>query len=186
MNKGKLKHYANYWCRNPDCGAVSVSKFVLECEFIEYLQTLRPEEETVAELPEIASKVWAQRHVDTTAMIKKLKTRLEEQKMMKAELLRAKLRGEVSQADYVQANFDFDNEIDAITQQLNASHSRHGTLDAFLRFSKLMLVDMAAAWQRAEVEQRVRVQNFLFQDGIADDKTRGFLNTTNANFVSTT
>jgi hypothetical protein len=45
-----------------------------------------------------------------------------------------------SQADYVQANSDFDNEIYAITQQLNASHSQHGTLDAFLRFSKLMLV----------------------------------------------
>jgi len=61
---------------------------------------------------------------------------------------------------------------------LNASHSQHGTLDAFLRFSKLMLVDLAAAWQRAEVEQQVRVQNLLFQDGIAYDKTRGFLNTT--------
>ena len=157
MNRGKLKHYANYWCRNPECRAVSVSKFVLEGEFIEYLQTLRPEPETVAEFPEIASKVWAQRHIDTTSMIKKLKTGLEEQKMLKAELLRAKLRGEVSQTDYVQANFDFDNEIDAITQHLNASRSQHGTLDAFLRFSKLMLVDIASAWQRAGVEQRVSV-----------------------------
>jgi len=178
MNKGKLKHYANYWCRNPDCRAVRVSKSVLESEFVEYLQTLRPEEGTVAAFPEIASRVWAQRHVDTTAMVKKVKTRLEEQKMLKAELLRAKLRGEVSQADYVQANSEFDNEIDAITQQLNAMHSQHGTLNAFLRFSKLMLVDIAAAWQLAEVEQRVRVQNLLFQDGIAYDKSHKFLNTT--------
>lgn len=86
----------------------------------------------------------------------------------------------VSQADYVQANSDLDNEIDAVTQQLNASESQHGTLDAFLRFSKLMLVDIAAAWQRADIEQRVRVQNFLFQDGIAYEKAQGFLNTTNA------
>jgi len=138
---------------------VSVSKFALEGKFIEYLQTLRPEPETVAEFPEIASRVWAQRHIDTTTMIKKLKIRLEEQRM--AELLRAKLRGEVSQADYAPANFDFDNDIDAISQQLNASRSQHGTLDAFLRFSKLMLVDIASAWQRAEVEQRVSCSKFL-------------------------
>jgi hypothetical protein len=89
-------------------------------------------------------------------MIKKLNTRLEEQKRLKAALLRAKLLGEVSQADYVQGNSDLDDEIDAITQQLNANHTQRGTLNAFLRFSKLMLVDIATAWQRAGVEQRVR------------------------------
>jgi hypothetical protein len=82
----------------------------------------------------------------------------------------------VSQADYLQANSDFDSEIDIVSQQLNASRS-HGTLDAFLRFSRLMLVDIAAAWQVAKVEQRVSVQNFLFQDGIAYDKNQRFLNT---------
>jgi hypothetical protein len=91
--------------------------------------------------------------------------------------LRAKLRGEVNQADYLQANSDFDSEIDAVAQQLNASRS-HGTLDAFLRFSKLMLVDISAAWEVAGVEQRVSVQNFLFQDGIAYEQNQRFLNTT--------
>ena len=72
------------------------------------------------------------------------------------------------------------DQIDAITKELTASHSQHGTLDAFLRFSKLMLVDIATAWQRADVEQRVRVQNFLFQDGISYEKNQRFLNTANA------
>jgi hypothetical protein len=158
---------------------VKVSKSVLESEFVEFLQTLRPDEGTVAEFPEIASKVWTRRNADTSAMIKKLKTSMEEQKMLKAELLRAKLRGEVSQADYFQANSEFDSEINALTQQLHPSDPQHGTLDAFLRFAKLMLVDIAAAWQQAEAEQRLRVQNFLFQGGIAYEKTRKFLNTTN-------
>lgn len=179
MNKGKLKYYAHYWCRNPGCRAVKVSKTVLESEFVEYLRTLRPDEGTVAEFPEIASKVWANRHADTTAMIKELRIRLEEQKMLKGKLLRAKLRGEVNQADYLQANSDFDNEIHAITQQLHAGHSQHGTIDAFLRFANLMLVDIAAAWQRAEIEERLRVQNFLFQGGIEYEKTQKFLNTAN-------
>jgi hypothetical protein len=48
--------------------------------------------------------------------------------------------GSGNQSDYVQANSDFDNEIDAITQQLRVGHSQHGTLDAFVRFANLMLV----------------------------------------------
>jgi site-specific DNA recombinase len=179
MNKGKLKHYANYWCRNSECRAVRVSKSVLESEFVEYLGTLRPDAATVAQFPTIAAEVWARRRGDASAATKELTVRLEEQKKLKAELLRAKLRGEVSQADYVQANADFDDEIEGIARQLHALRSQRETLDAFVRFSKLMLTDVSAAWQRADVEQRLRVQNFLFQDGIAYHQNQKFLNTAN-------
>ena len=179
MNKGKLKHYANYWCRNSDCRAVRVSKPALEAEFVEHLRTLLPDAATVAQFPAIAAEVWARRQGDTSAATKQLTTRLDEHKKLKTELLRAKLRGEVSQADYARANSDFDGEIESITQELHAARSQRGTLDAFLRFSKLMLVDVSAAWQRADIEQRIRVQNFLFRDGIAYHQTHKFLNTAN-------
>ena len=48
-----------------------------------------------------------------------------------------------------------------------------------LRFAELMLVDVAAAWQQADVERRIRVQNFLFQGGIAYHENDKFLNTVN-------
>ncbi len=127
----------------------------------------------------IAADVWARRRGDTGVATRELTARLEEQKKLKAELLRAKLRGEVTQVDYAQANADFDDDIDGITQELHAARSQRGTLDAFLRFAKLMLVDVAAAWQRADAEQRLRVQNFLFQGGIAYHQNQKFLNTTN-------
>jgi Zn-dependent oligopeptidase len=179
MNKGKLKHYANYWCRNSECGAIRVSKSVLESEFVEHLRSLRPDATTIAQFPAIATEVWAQRRGDAGSRAKALTLRLEEQKRLKAELLRAKLRGEVNQADYAQANADFDDEIDAITQELHTLQSQRGTLDAFLRFAELMLVDVAAAWQQADVERRIRVQNFLFEGGIAYHENDKFLNTGN-------
>jgi site-specific DNA recombinase len=179
MNKGKRKHYANYWCRNSECRAIKVSKSVLESEFVENLRTLRPDAATVAHFPAVAAEVWARRQGDSGATAKALTARLEEQQSLKAELLRARLRGEVNQADYAQANTEFDDEIDGIAQELQAVRSQRGTLDAFLRFAKLMLVDIAAAWQRADVEQRIRVQNLLFQGGIWYDKNEKFLNTAN-------
>jgi site-specific DNA recombinase len=180
MNKGKLKHYANYWCRNSECRAVKVPKPVLESEFIEHLRTLLPDAATIAQFPAIAADVWARRQGDASAATKRLAARLEEQQKLKSELLRAKLRGEVTHADYAQGNADFDDDIDGITQELHAVRSQRGTLDAFLRFTKLMLVDVAAAWQRADAEQRLRVQNFLFRTGIAYHQDQKFLNTTNS------
>ena len=179
MNKGKLKHYPNYWCRNSDCRAVRVSKLALESEFVEYLGTLRPDVATVAQFPAIAAEVWARRQGDSSMTTKEFTARLDEQKNLKAELLRAKLRGEVSQADYAQANADFDGKIEGVAQQLQALRSQRGTLDAFLRFSKLMLVDVSAAWQRADLDQRLRVQNFLFRGGISYHQDQKFLNTPN-------
>lgn len=179
MNKGKLKHYANYWCRNSECRAVRVSKSVLESDFVRHLGTLRPDTATVTQFPAIAADVWSRRQGDSSLMVSELTARLEEQKKLKAELLRARLRGEVSQADYAQANVDFDHETEGVAQQIHALRLRRGTLDAFLAFSKLMLVDVAAAWQRADAEQRLRVQNFLFRDGVAYHQEQKFLNTTN-------
>ena len=40
-----------------------------------------------------------------------------------------------------------------------------------------MLVDIAGAWQRAGADQRQRVQNLLFSDGLLYSEDRGFLNT---------
>jgi len=179
MNKGKLKHYPNYWCRNSDCRAVKVSKSVLESQFVEHLGTLQPNAATIAQFPAIAAEIWARRRGDSGVTIKELDVRLNEQKKLKAELLRAKLRGEVSQVDYLQANADFDEEIEGIAQQISTLRSQRGTLDAFLGFSKLMLVDISAAWQRAEAEQRLRVQKFLFRDGVAYHQDQKFLNANN-------
>ncbi len=178
MNKGKLKHYGHYWCRNPHCtDRVSISKYVLEADFIEYLKTLKPDAATVAQFPTIASQMWKERHADKAALFKNLNRKLDEQKALKGALLRAKLRGEVSQADYVQANSEFDFEIDEITQHLKTAQLQPANVKQFLRFSKLMLVDVALSWQQASAEQRVRVQNFLFQDGISYKESTKFLNT---------
>ena len=178
VNKGKLKYYANYWCRNSECSdRMRVSKSVLEGDFIEHLRTLTPDEATIAQFPSVASKVWLGRRRSTAGTIQHLKVKLVEQEALKRELLLAKLRSELSRADYARANLEFDGEIARINQQMDAAQLQRGTLDRFLRFSKLMLTDIAAAWQKADVEQRVGVQNFLFHNGIAYNKANKFLNT---------
>ena len=154
-----------------------VSKEKLERDFAALLRRLQPHKETIASFPKIATKVWTQKQGDAEAMKKRLLTRLEEQKRLKAELLKAKLRGEVTQADYQQANAEFTDEVTTIEEQLEVVQSSKTKLESFVRFAELMLVDIAGAWQRAVDDQRQRVQNLLFFDGVLYSEDRGFLNT---------
>jgi len=179
LNKGKLKHYANYWCRNAECRAVKVSQTKLHSDWVAHLKSLQPDPATVAQFPAVAADVWAARQGDASEATKRLSDRLAEQKRLKSELLRAKLRGEVNQSDYAAANADFDGEIETVTERLHALRSQRATLESFVRFSKLLLVDIAGAWQRANAEQKLGVQNFLFFGGIAYTQESKFLNTTN-------
>jgi site-specific DNA recombinase len=175
--KNKNRKYGNYWCRSKDCRAVLVSKEKLESDFVALLCRLQPHKETIASFPKIAAKVWAQKQGDADARKKRLLTRLEEQKRLKAELLKAKLRGEVTQADYQQANAEFTDEVTTVEEQLEVVQSSKTTLERFVRFAELMLVDIAGAWKRAGADERQRVQNLLFSDGLLYSEDRGFLNT---------
>ena len=76
------------------------------------------------------------------------------------------MNGETSQPDYAQANSEFDCEIGVIEERLQAAQADHVTHAAFLRFANAMLLEIASAWQSAGAEQKVRVQNLLFQRGL--------------------
>jgi len=104
----------------------------------------------------------------------------EEQKKLKSELLRAKLRDEIEQSDYEQANAEFTREIADIERELRAVDSAQANSDAFLRFAELQLLDVEGAWLMATPEERVRVRNLLFQDGLTYLPDSGISNTSNS------
>jgi hypothetical protein len=52
---------------------------------------------------------------------------LEEQKRLKGELLKAKLRGEISQGDYEQANVEYSADISATMEQRERCVKRMAT-----------------------------------------------------------
>src|SRR5262244_1184587 len=83
---------------------------------------------------------------------RKLTAMLEEQKKPKSEL-RAKLKGEVEQADYEQGNAELTREIAGLERGLREVDFAQATTDAFLRFAGLQLLDVQDAWQMATPEQ---------------------------------
>ena len=174
--KNKTKKYPRYWCRNASCRSVKASREQVERDFVKLLRNLQPEEDTVRNFPKVAAKVWAKKQGDADAAENRLAKRLQDQEQLKSELLRAKLRGEIAQEDYIKANAEFAEEIANTKSQLDVIRASRDKLESFLRFSELMLSDIAGAWEKAE-EQKGRVQNLLFQDGLMYSSDGRFLNT---------
>jgi hypothetical protein len=95
----------------------------MESAFEAMLRRLRPVPEVLAQFPKIAAQVWWERQGDAEKAKRGLAAKLDEQKKLKSELLRAKLRGEVSQTDYEQANAEFSREIADIEKGLREIES---------------------------------------------------------------
>jgi hypothetical protein len=171
--KNKNNRFGYYWCRRPECHAVMVRRETLERLFVECLQRLKPNQLTAEQFTAVAAQVWKEMRGDAEATAKAIGARLEEEKRLKSELLLAKLRHEISQADYIAANAHFDAEITALEEKLAVLHVDDIEFGAFLRFGKAMLLDVARAWQLAEPEQKIGVQKLLFHDGISYSQKSG-------------
>ncbi len=80
------------------------------------------------------------------------------------------------QKDYEENNAEFAAEIAAMEAGLRVIESDAGKMDSFIRFAELRLADISCVWEIASPEQRQRVQNLLFRDGLDYSMRAGFLN----------
>jgi site-specific DNA recombinase len=180
----KGKKYGYYWCRQAGCRAVKLPKDKLETEFVALLRKLRPNSAALSEFPSIAAKVWTEKQGDVEKQEKKLKARLDEQKQLRRALRDALLRGTITAEQFKEGDAEFGGEIAVTEQEIRALGTQRDTLDAFIRFAEIHLTDVAEAWEIAAPEQRQRVQNLLFQDGLLYSPEQGILNRSNSSLFS--
>ena len=182
--KGRSKKYGRYWCRTAGCRAVRLSREELEADFTGLLNTLRPTPEARRGFPKVAARVWATKQGDAEKKATKVERRIKELRELRAALLEAKLRGEVTLEDYTEANANYRRESEALEQELQAVNCARQDTESFVRFAELQLVDISGAWQIANPEQRIRIQNLLFKDGLEYSPKQGILNRSNSSLFS--
>jgi hypothetical protein len=148
----------------------------LESEFQAFLGQLRADPEQVGNFPKIAARIWQAKRGSSEQMSKKLTSQLEEQKKLKANLLTMRMNGEVTREEFEEANAAFRDKILDIEEKVRTFASTRVTAESFVHFAELQLTDMAHVWRIASPEQRERVQNLLFQDGLDYSPKSSFLN----------
>jgi hypothetical protein len=179
------RRYAYYFCFKRGClGVKSTQAKTLEDQFASPMDRLQPRPDVKAEFFGIAARAWQARQADSEKSARKLTARLEEQKRLKSELLRAKLRDEVCQSDYEEGNREFSREISETEKQLRAIDGSAAGADAFVGFCELAIVDIPGVWRSANEDQRRRVLSILFPNGILVGADRKISNPQNCSLFS--
>ena len=178
------KKYPRYWCPNPECRKVSLSKVRLEEEFGEALGRLRATPEAMRDFPKAAAKVWREKHVESEREMTRLQTRLDQQKRYMSELFKMRMRGEITPEEFNEQKADLAVTIYEIEEKMRLVADTLGAAESFLRFAELHLMDIRSVWEMAGPDERQRVQNLLFDGGLTYSPDEGILNRSNSSLFS--
>ena len=173
------KKFPYYWCYKPGCRSVFVTKDELESQFVRLLQMHQPTVELLERLPEIAKQLWTVRQERVQQDSRALTIRLQDQKHLNSQAIKAKLKGELTEEDFTTLKQSITEETALIEKQLIALESERSTMEELIAQTKRELVDLAAAWKKAGLSQRQELCQMLFPDGLVWSQSWGFLNPKN-------
>jgi len=165
--KGRNGKFAFYWCWNPRCkDKVHVSRERLHNAF-SYVLAMHPVTgDTLARLPSLAAATWAARKQTIADAAKQLTRRMNEQTTLNRRLIEAKLRGEVSQADYQMMKSSIDTEMGLIEAERKSLDSEASTMESLIKKKDEEPVMVAHVWQRATFTQKIEMQRAFFPEGL--------------------
>jgi hypothetical protein len=142
------------------------------------LKRLRPDAALVTQFPAILKEEWEKRMGDNGAIIRRLKEELKEKEAAQEKLVLAYLQKQPAIVRiFEKMSAKFEEEIASLKARL--TDEEKATFEELLAFSKSLLVDISTAWERADIDQKQRVQNVLFPNGLKYHPAKGILNSEN-------
>ena len=167
---GRSSRYGYYACRVRGCRQVKVRKERLDAEFVALLEQLQPNAAYMRLFREIVLDVWKQHKADAIQQRKALERRGRE--------LQRRL-------DRLEETFIYKSSIDQVTYdrqrdklreemalaELDVRDARLDELDVegILSFADHLLTNAARIWAEASLDQRQRLQQVFFPDGLRFD-----------------
>ncbi len=173
------KTYDYYHCYQ--CRAVkSLRADKAAGEFLELLKRLRAGAPFTREFATVLKQEWSKRTGDSGFVVRKLRADLKEQQGLQEKLVAAYLKGDRAIIPiFERMNRKFEDDIVALKIQIADADMEKATFEQLWEFSKSFLVDIATAWERADLDQKQRVQNVLFPSGLKYHPEEGILNSDN-------
>lgn len=175
-SKGRSARFAYYHCR-PACRAINVSKTRLEGLFVEELERLQPTPAYMRLIKESVLRAWH----DQKSAVRQAASDIERRvKAIQQRLDR------LDEAFIFAKSIDLDTyerQRDKLREELTlAQIDRHATeldeldVEGILAFAERVLPRAADLWVQASLDQRQRLQQLFFPEGIAFDGN-GFVRT---------
>jgi hypothetical protein len=160
--------YAYYRCQNRKCPApVNVRRQDLEDAFIGFLRQQQPDAGYLQLFHKVVLDVWNAKQADSVALIHKFEKQVNEWKERKRKLIEAFVfRQAISREDYDQMRTPLVEDLAVAELNLGRARLDEVEVEKVLDFAENLLLNTAEAWQRCSLEQKQRLQQVLFPQGV--------------------
>ncbi len=163
--RGRAKRYSYYHCRR--CKGVSVRKEALEAHFLELLEALKPRTEFMTLFKAIVLDVWKTRQADAGKLMAGLESRLADLRRRESILEDAFLyEKRIDSASYERQRDKIREDIALARIELEDARLDEIDIEGVLGFAEHVLGNAARLWVEASVEQKRRLQEVLFPEGL--------------------
>ena len=166
---GRNQKYPRYWCWTKGCRAVTERAERLENSFSTILGMIQPEAHLLALLPTLAARSWEQRKERIATDAKQLARKLQDQGVLNEKTIKAKLLGELSEADFTVMKASIDRETGQIKEQIAALDAEKSSLLALMEQTDAEIINFRKSWESASLARKREVQSALFPEGLAYD-----------------
>jgi site-specific DNA recombinase len=168
-SKGKMGvRYAYYRCQNRTCKSPqNVRRQDLEDAFMGFLRQQQPDADYLRLFHKVVLDVWEARQADSIALVHKFENEVDELKERKRKLNEAFVfRQAITSEDYAQMRTPLNEDLAVAELNLSRARQDEVEIDKVLDFAENLLLDTAGAWKRCSLEQKQRLQQVLFPQGL--------------------
>lgn len=180
---GRNKKYARYWCWTKGCGDVALSQELIHAKFSNLLGLIQPEATLLAMIPSIAARSWSDRRERIASDSRTLIRRLDDQTLLTQRAIKAKLMGELSEADFQLMKQSIAEETTRIQEQIAALDTEQSSFQALMAQTQQEIIDFGASWAAAGADRKREIQNALFPEGLIWDSKLFFFEPRNQSLV---
>jgi hypothetical protein len=132
-----------------------------------FLRQQQPDAAYLRLFHKVVLDVWEPRQADSIALVHKFENELDKLKEFKRKLNEAFVFHQaITSEDYAQMRTPLNEEL--AVAELNLSRTRQDEVEIYkvLDFAENLLLDTAGAWKRCSLEQKQRLQQVLFPQGL--------------------
>jgi site-specific DNA recombinase len=168
-SKGKMGvKYAYYRCQNRKCESpTNVRRQELEDAFVRFLREQQPDASYLRLFHKVVLDVWNSKQADSVALVRKIEQQVNELKDRKRKLNEAFVyRQTITREDYDQMRAPLNEDLAVAELNLGRARLDEVEVEKVLDFAENLLLNTAEAWRKCSLEQKQRLQQVLFPQGV--------------------
>jgi site-specific DNA recombinase len=163
-SKGRNRYYAYYHCQD---GCIRATKDVMEGQFEEFMRQLQPNAGYMRLYREIVMDVWRKKQGDSQQVQGVVSRKVKELRENKIKLEEAFIyQKAIDATTYKEMRANLIEELTLAEMELRDAQAEEIEIETVLEYAEMVLTNASNLWKAAPPEQKQRLQQVLFPEGV--------------------